>query len=323
VTKLSIIIVNWNARKHVEACLRSIQRETKHIAREILVVDNASHDGSVHMIRAQFPEVILMENKENVGFARASNQAIKLSQSPYILLLNPDTLILKDALTKMAKFMDEHSHIGTLGCKVLTGEGILDLRCARRFPTLISELCEKTTLAVRFPGSRLFGSYLMSYWNHDSSREVDALSGACMMVRRELIENVGFLDEDFFMYGEDVDWCYRVKHAGWQVFYFSDAEIVHLGARSTSLVRDEMGVEALRSLNLFFRKHYGPAYAWAHRALIFALSLAKQLVFCSRMLVSKTAEERERYTRKLCLHYQVLRWAIMGQGRRCEGAGRA
>lgn len=321
--KLSIIIVNWNAKDHLETCLRSIQRETKGIVYEILVVDNASNDGSVQMIRTQFPEPTLIENRENVGFARANNQAIGLSRGRYILLLNPDTFVLENALTEMTEFLDQHSTVGILGCKVLTAEGVVDLRCARRFPTLMSEFFEKTTLAVRLPGSKLFGSYLMSYWDHEGSREVDALSGACMMIRRELVENVGLLDKDFFMYGEDIDWCYRAKKAGWQICYLGGAEIVHLGAQSTSLVGDEMGIEALHSLNLFFQKHHGLAYAWAYRMLIVALSLAKQLVFFGSMLASKTTKERDQYARKICLHQRVLRWAITGQKHNYESVGRA
>ena len=307
---LSIIIVNWNTKDLLKACLRSVYAETRGLTFEVFVVDNASTDGSPEMVERTFPQVRLIRNAANVGFARASNQALRLSRGRYVLLLNPDTLILDQALVRMVHFMDQHPDVGALGPKILTAEGEVDLRCARRFPSLLSELFELTRLSARFPHNRLFGSYLMSYWDHNDRREVEVLTGACLLVRREAMKQAGSLDEDFYMYGEDVDWCYRLRRAGWQVWYDSHTYIIHLGSQSTRLVQEEMGLERFRSRHALFRKHRGPLYAGIYKALLLAITLAKQAFFWGRALVSRDEGRRCRYRDKVRLHGQVLRWIL-------------
>lgn len=309
---LSVIVVNWNAGEALLTCLESIAAGAGGMAYEILVVDNDSSDGSAQMVDTHFPDVTLIRNRDNVGFARANNQGIAVGQGRYVLLLNPDTIVLGTALGKLVGFLDAQPGVGIVGPKILTPGGQIDFRCARRLPTLASELFEKTTLSQRWPHSQLFGFGLMGHWDHRDSREVEALSGACMMIKRQVIEQVGLLDEDFHMYGEDIEFCDRVKRAGWQVFYYGDAEIIHLGGRSTAQIPTEMGVEALRSLNLFFRKRHGPAYAWAHRALMGLLTLAKQTVFFLRFVTARDAERRDQYQSKVRLHSQVFRWVLAG-----------
>lgn len=306
---LSVIIVNWNVRDLLRGCLRSLYDGPQGVTFEIFVVNNDSTDGSPEMMRREFPHVHLIQNVKNLGFARANNQAMKLSQGRYLLLLNPDTLILHDAVTKMVRFMDDHSEVGALGPKILTGEGQIDFRCARRFPSLGSELWEKTGLAARFPNNRLLGRHLMGDWDHEDCREVELLTGACLVVRREVIDQVGPLDEDFFLYGEDVDWCYRIKRAGWKIFYYPDAAIIHLGGQSSAPVQVELDMEALRSMNLFFRKDYGLLYALAHRAFMLIITLAKELFFLGKFFIAGGAE-RPRYWRKMRLHSRVLQWVF-------------
>jgi len=310
---LSIIIVNWNTKDLLRQCLHSLYNETQKISFEVFVVDNASTDGSLEMLEQEFPKVNLIRNIENLGFAKANNQAIRHSKGRYILLLNPDTLILDNALAKMVNFMDVHPKLGAVGCKILKIDGTVDFRCARRFPTLATEFFEKTGLSKKFSNNRLFGSYLISYWGHGDSREVNLLTGACMMIRREAIEQVGLLDEDFFMYGEDVEWCYRIQKAGWKVFYYSDAEIIHLGGQSSESVKVEMSIEALKSMNLFFKKRYGPIYAWTHRSLILLITLAKELLFLGAFLATRNAKRRSLYRGKIAIHRRVLRWAFTGR----------
>lgn len=302
---LSVVIVNWNVKEPLRRCLESIYEETKGIAFEIFVVDNASGDGSSQMIRHSFPQVKLIENKENVGFARACNQGLCRAQGRYVVLLNPDTWLPDDALGQMVAFLDRHPNIGVLGPRIVDRDGIVDPRCARRYPSLRSELFEKLRLDRRFPHSRLFGDYLMTYWDHKDSREVDALSGACMTIRWEVVEDVGLLDEDFFMYGEDVEWCYRIKQTGWRVFFYTQPTVMHLGARSSQLVAEQMGIEALRSMYLFFLKARGPRYAAAYRILILGLSIAKQVIFLVASLVCRSEEARRRYRRKIQLHESI------------------
>ena len=306
-TDLSIIIVSWNTRELLRDCLTSIHTQTPLCDFEIMIIDNASDDNSSQMVRRSFPHVKLIENDRNLGFARACNQGLRRSSGRYAVLLNPDTWVFGNALEKMIAFLDDHGDVGALGPRIVDVDGVVDPRCARRYPTLRSEFFEKTRLDRRFSHSQLFGAYLMTDWDHRDSRDVEALSGACLMVRREVLVQVGLLDESFFMYGEDTDWCYRIRRAGWRVFYYSDAQVAHVGGQSTSPVSEDMGIEALQSINRFFLKHYGPVYALTHRVLIAGISLAKQLLFMSRFLFG---HDRAHYRLKLRLHRRVLAWAV-------------
>ena len=308
---LSITIVNWNTKDLLRHCLRSVYDQANGISFEVFVVDNASSDGSSKMVREIFPRVMLLQNTENLGFAKANNQAIRRSRGRYVLLLNPDTLVLQGALAKMVRFLDSHPQIGALGCKILAADGEVDFRGARRFPTLLSEFFDQTGLSTAFPNSTLFGGHLMSYWDHQDSKEVDLLIGACMMVRREVIQEIGLMDEDFYMYADDVEWCYRIKKAGWKIFYYADAAIVHLGGQSSKSVKIEVGVEGLRSMNRFFRKYWGRPRAWVHKILTFFVTIAKLQVFGVGFLFSKDVE-RDRFREKLRLHWQVLKWSLAG-----------
>ena len=310
---LSIVIVNWNTRDLLRSCLKSIYAETKGPSFEIFVIDNASQDGSAEMIEQQFPKVHLIRNTDNVGFARANNQAIARCKGRYILLLNPDTIVLDKALVKMVQFLDSHPTIGALGCKILRENGKIDPRCARHFPTLLGDLFEQTKLSAKFSKSKLFGGYLMTYWDHNSDREVDVLSGACMMIRKEVIERVGPMDEDFFMYGDDIEWCYRIKRAGWKIFYYSKAAIIHIGDQSSKAVIARMGIEKLKSRCKFYRKHYGTLYAWAYKSLLLLITIAKQLVFWTKLLLSdKKEEKRHQYQKKIASNGRVLKWILAG-----------
>jgi len=309
---LSIVIVNWNTRELLEACLRSVYAQVHGLDFEVFVVDNASVDGSPEMIRTKFPQVSLIQNNVNLGFVKANNQAISLSKGRYISLLNPDTLLKNDALSKMVTFLDGHPDIGVLGCKILTAEGEIDLRGAKEFPSLLGELFELTRLSHWLPRSRFFGNYLMTYWDREDSREVDVLSGACLMIRREALEQVQYLDENFFIYGAEVDWYYRLKRLGWKVFYYAEAEIVHIGGQSTSQLKEEMGIERFRSRYRLFWKHKGRSYAWAYKALVFLITVTKVLAFWIGLLVSTSGEKKCRYQAKVKLHRRVLWWVLRG-----------
>ena len=309
---LSIIIVNWNTRDLLKACLRSVYAETRGLTFEVFVVDNASTDGSPEMVRTEFPQVRLIQNNVNVGFAKANNQAIALSKGRYILLLNPDTLLRDNAFSRMVHFLRSHPDIGALGCKILTSEGKIDLRGAKGFPSLLGEFFELTRLSYRFPRSKFFGNYLMTYWDHEDSREVDVLSGACLMIRREALEQVGLFDERFFLYGAEVDWYYRLKRMGWKVFYYSEAEIIHIGSQSTRQLGEKMGLERFRSRYRLFCKHKGKGYARAYKALLCLVTVIKVLGFWIGFLGSTSSEKKRWYRRKIRLHRRVLWWILGG-----------
>jgi len=253
---LAIIIVNYNAEKFLLECLDSIYAQTKQISFDVWVVDNNSMDASVPMVQQNFPQVNLIENKENVGFAKANNQAIAKCTDDYILLLNPDTLILENAIEKMVDFMDGNPTFGICGCKVLNEDGTLQLACRRSIPTPGVAFFRLTGLSKLFPKSKTMAKYNLTYLDPDKSQEVDAVSGAFLMIRRKVVDSIGLLDERFFMYGEELDWCIRAKEAGWTVMYYPDAEIVHYKGECSKFNHRKAALEFYRSMYLFHKKHF-------------------------------------------------------------------
>jgi hypothetical protein len=251
---VSIIIVNWNTCRFLEECLQSVYDQTKIIDFEVIVIDNASTDGSAEMVKRVFPNVILIENKENRGFAAANNQGIKAGKGKYFLLLNSDTIILDNAVEKVVKFSDSHDKAAVVACKTLNFDRSLQPNCFM-FPSVLNLFLSTFYLCHLFPRNSFFGRERMSWWDWKDSREVDVVTGCFMFVRREAIDLVGMMDDSYFMYFEETDWCYRFKKAGWKILFIPDAEIIHLGGSSSKQVRSEMLQQHIRSMLLFFRKH--------------------------------------------------------------------
>ena len=253
---LSIIIVNYNVRQFLENSLSSIKRAMEGIEGEIFVVDNASEDGSVEKVRTKFPDVRVIENKENVGFARGNNAALKCARGKYFLLINPDTIVQEDTLRVMLKFFDESPDVGLAGCKILNSDGSFQLPCRRSFPTPWVAFTKISGLSSLFPRSRMFGQYNLTYLSPDETYEVEAISGSFMMGRRDAYERVGGLDEAFFLYGEDLDWCYRFSKAGYRVFYVHSTKIVHFKGESTR--RSDIDEIKLfyQAMQQFVEKHF-------------------------------------------------------------------
>ncbi len=282
---LSIIIVNYNTVELLDKALRSIKKYSPSYSHEVFVVDNASNDGSREYLKAiskgednkarnirenilsgrGFEELNMDEldidnlyiilNDSNSGFAAANNIAIKKASGRYVLLLNPDTEVVEDTLDKCIRYMEEHSEIGILGCKVLLPNGELDLACRRGFPNLKNSFFKFSGLAKTFPKVKAFTGYNLTHLSQNESYPVDSVVGAFMMLRREVIDRIGLLDEEFFMYGEDIDWCFRAKEAGWVVFYFADAFILH-HKRASSIKSKKALVEFYRAMEIFYRKYY-------------------------------------------------------------------
>lgn len=255
--RLTVIIVSFNTRDYLRACLASIfQLRADNAALEIVVVDNASSDGSADMVRSEFPKARLIALKENVGFGRANNIGLRQSQARYQLILNSDTEIVDNALEQMCCFMDAEPTVGALGPQLLNTDQTIQLSC-RRFPSYRTAFFNRYSILTRlFPKNRFSAEYLMTDDGHSQTREVDWVSGACLMTRRETLADVGLLDEEFFMYAEDVDWCYRMKQTGWKIVYFPEAQVIHHIGRSTRRARFRMIYERHRSMWLFYRKHY-------------------------------------------------------------------
>lgn len=253
---LSIVIVNWNTRELLSRCLRSVYDTTRHLGFEVIVVDNASTDGSRDMVRREYPGAILIASAENEGFAKANNRAIRRSQGRYILLLNSDAFVCENTIEHMVTFMEGRPEAGMAGCKLLYEDGRLQPSCYA-FPTLFTEFYIAVGLDKLFPRSRLFGKYCMTYWDFDDVREVDVILGAFMLVRATAVADVGLMDERYFMFSEEVDWCYRFKEKGWKIYFYPHVEAVHLWGGSTRQVQAEMLMQLYGNRIEFFRKHYG------------------------------------------------------------------
>lgn len=253
--QLSVIIVNYNVRPFLENALTSVRKASRGIAVEIIVVDNASADGSVQMVRQSFPEVTLIVNEQNRGFGAANNQAMRRAGGEYFLLLNPDTIVQENTFAVMLEFFRAHPEAGMAGCKVLNPDGTLQLACRRSFPTPWVAFTKVSGLSTILPSSSLFGRYNLTYRNPDENYEVDAVSGSFMFLRREVWEQTNGFDEQFFMYGEDLDLCYRVQRLGWKVYYVHETQIIHYkgeSARRSDIDEVKHFYEAMR---VFVQKH--------------------------------------------------------------------
>jgi GT2 family glycosyltransferase len=297
-TDLSILVVNWNTRDLLSQCLQSIYDTTHTLAYRIIVVDNASTDGSQAMVRQRFPQVCLVENDQNVGFARANNQALAVSRGRYSLLLNSDTVVLPHAMEKMVQFADAHPDAGIVGCRLLNEDGSLQKSWAS-FPTLWSEV-----LGRNFRIRRLVERNPLVY-------EVDWVGGACMLVRPGAVDEVGLLDVSFFMYSEETDWCFRMRQRGWKVYYLADAEIVHLGGGSASRRNVAQLVRLYENKIRFFYKHYG---AWQAEWLRYGLLAANALGMARRALAWPLyVQERSEIRHRLAAQWRLIRHISRGQ----------
>ncbi len=281
---LSVIIVNYNVRQFLENALTSISRAIEGMQAEVLVVDNASRDNSVAMVEKTFPWVQVIANRENVGFARANNQALRVAQGKYILLINPDTVVQEETFRVMIRYLDSHPEVGLAGCKVLNPDGSFQLPCRRSFPTPWVAFTKMFGLAGLFPRSRLFGKYNLTYLSPDATYPVDAVSGSFMMVRRDVYEKIGGLDEAFFMYGEDLDWCFRVKEAGFAVAYVHETSIIHFRGQSTR--RSDINEVRVfyKAMELFVAKHFRGSLVQRF-FLSIGIALREVLAWMSRIAV--------------------------------------
>lgn len=263
---LSVVILNYNTVDLTRICLRTVfaSKLGKHTM-EVIVCDNGSTDGSREMIRKEFPHVTLIDNKKNLGFAAGNNPGIIRAKGRYILLLNTDTEVPQNTFRVMLEFMDSHPEVGVSTCKLLLPDGSMDPACHRGFPTPWAAFTYISGLERLFPQTKLFGEYHQGYENLNSIHEVDCIVGAFFLVRREVIKQVGLLDEDYFMYAEDIDWCYRIRRAGWKIIYNPTVTILHKkkqSGRANILRKRRVTTEIyFHKYNwLFYKKHYAKEY---------------------------------------------------------------
>ncbi len=256
VIDLSVIIVSFNVRTFLERSLGSVQRARGSLKLEIFVVDNASEDGTAEMVRRRFPEAKLIETGENLGFAKANNLALGAAGGRYLMLLNPDTLVSEGALETLVGFLDAHPAAGAAGPKLLNRDGSFQSASKRGLPTPWAAFCKLSGLSALFPRTRFFNRYEMGHLDADESNEVEVLSGAAMIVRREVHEQVGGLDADYFMFGEDIDWSQSIRKAGWKLFYVPASRIVHYKGESTRRSRTYREKYFYAAMRIFARKHF-------------------------------------------------------------------
>ena len=291
--RLSIIIVNWNEREMLGDCLQSFLPGLDLKKDEVIVVDNGSVDGSTEMVASRFPKVNLISNPDNRGFAAANNQALRVARGRQILLLNNDTLVHGDVLSKSSQYLDEHIDIAVLGCRVLNEAGNLQITCAQ-YPSLLNLVLLTSGLwKLRWP--KFLGRYQMAHWKRNDERDVDTVSGCYMLVRACAINQVGQLDEQFFFFGEETDWCKRFREAGWRVSFAPVGQITHFGsvsARRHNHKRDLMLSKAMVRLH---RKHSGLAAAAVIWTLLFVFNTSRALFWALRSLFSRKPEVHERF----------------------------
>lgn len=309
---VSVVIVSWNTKDILQNCLKSVYEQSHNISFEVIVVDNASSDGSAEMIKKDFPQVILTENSKNCGFAAANNQGIAIAKGRYVLLLNSDTIVLDGAIEKILYFADTHPESAVVGCRVLNPDRTLQPTCFM-FPSILNMFLSSTYLYKLFPKSRFFGRERMTWWNGNDVREVDVVRGCFMFVRQNAIQQVGSIDERFFMYAEETDWCYRFKKTSWKVMFTPAGEIIHFGGQSSRQMPAQMTLQLRGSILLFMKKHKSYItymLACLLVALFFFLRVPYWLV---RAMFSHSSESNE---------IRIARTYLKGAGRALLGANK-
>lgn len=271
---LSIIILNYNTKDLLLACLRSVVAATKNkFSYQLIVVDNASADGSVEAVKRNFKKIKLIQSKKNLGFAAGNNLAVPYIKGRYVLFLNPDTVVFKDTFWKMIRFMDQNPEVGVATCRVELASGVLDEACHRGLPTPWNAFCHFVGLEKLFPHSKLFAGYTLGHLSLDKVHPIDACSGSFFLIRREVGEKLNWWDETYFWYGEDLDFCYRVKQAGYQVYFVPISKIIHYKGVSSGIKRHSRKMstasqatrrkalaDSVKVMRIFYQKHYQKKY---------------------------------------------------------------
>lgn len=294
VVDLSVVILNYNTRERLLACLNLLASGdvpgSASPSAEVLVVDNHSDDGSADAVERVFPNVTLIKAPRNGGFSYGNNLGIRRAHGRYALLLNPDTLVPPGALRNLVAYMDAHPGVGACGPRLVLPDGSLDLACRRSYPSIKVALYRLLGLSRAFPRSRRFGRYNLTYLDPAHEAEVDSVVGACMLVRRAAVDEVGLLDETFFLYGEDLDWAYRIKRSGWKIMYVPSVTIVHHKGEASRQQSTEMTLAFYHSMRIFYRKHMAPR----HGALVNAFIEWAIWVRCGVSLLKNALRPPER-----------------------------
>lgn len=315
---LSIIVVTWNTREITRNCLASLRQHVPWPERyEVIVVDNASADGTAEMIRSEFPHAVLLVNPTNRGFGRANNQAMRVARGRHFLLLNSDTVVFDDSIPRLVDFLEEDARTGIVGCRLVFENRTLQASCSR-FPSVRLSFVEELLLYKLLSRGRQGDLLLGGYWAHDRVRDVDCVWGAAMMLRREVFEQTGGFDERYFMYGEDLEWCMRVRDRGWRIRFTPACTIVHLDHKSSERMYGDERIDlCYRRLYEIYRSRSGPAATAALFALKTVGALIRTAYFRLRVLRAGSAREYSTsqaryYGRALRFHVLALRHRALG-----------
>ena len=268
--KLTIIIVSYNVRQYIDQCLQSVYKALQDIDAEIIVVDNQSQDDTVSYLKTNYPQVRVIESGGNVGFARANNMGIRQSESEYVLLLNPDTVVANNTLSEVVHFMDTHETVGGAGVQMLNADGTRAMESRRGRPTPLVSFYKMCGLSDLFPRSRTFARYYMSWLSWNEPAEIEVISGAFFFMRRKALDEIGLLDEDFFMYGEDIDLSCRLLNAGWHNCYLP-CKIIHYKGGSTDKTTIRYVRVFYKAMIIYFRKHYAHLNFFARKGIELAI----------------------------------------------------
>lgn len=305
---ISIVIVNWNSKTYVRGCLHSLARHVPSVALEVIVVDGGSFDGCDEMLAKEFPSVIFVQSPDNIGFARCNNLGARHAKGQYLLLLNPDTELIDDSLETLWRQAASLPDAGAIGCRLLNRDRSLQTSCVQCFPTAINQALDSEFLHKRFPRSSLWGMAPL-YTEGHSPVPAEAISGACILVKRDYYEAVGGFTETYFMYGEDLDLCYKLTQAGHRSYYVPDARVVHFGGGSTGQASSNFSTVMMRvSVHHFIRQHRGPFSALAYRSSIFLSALARLLLICPMLIFgNRVVSHGSGSLRKWSA---ILRWSV-------------
>lgn len=292
---VSICIVNWNTKELLQKCIGSIKEKTEGLTYEIIIVDNNSQDDSLQMVKRVYPDCLIVESKQNLGFAKGNNEAVKKATGKYISYLNPDTALITNAIYGMFLFLEKNEDFGAVGCKLVNSDGQIQFTCARTFPTPLNQFTLLSMLNRLFPHSRHLGTVEMNYWDHADSREIDCLSGACIMARKHIIDTLNGFDENYFMYAEDVDLCYRIKKQSWKIYYLAEESIFHHeGASSKKRSNRHFAALMQRASNYYFlNKHFGHVRALEFKIAVGIGSIIRlvTLIFITPFLILTKSEK--------------------------------
>ena len=307
---VSIIVVAWNVRKLVYDCLKSVYEQTKGINFEVIYVDNASIDNTVDMVRKQFPDVRIIENEVNQGFIKANNQGIEIAQGRYVLLLNSDTLVLDNAIAKMVNFADSHPEAAVVGCRVLNLNRTVRRTCFM-YSSILNMFLSAIYLYKIFPKNKFFGRERMTWWNFDDVREVETVSGSCSLVRKQGIEQVGVMDERYFVYGDDPDWCYRFKKSGWKIMFTPEPNIIHYGGQTTNNLSRKFKLQ-LSGSKLIFMKLHRNKWSFPIACFLMALFFLLRVPYWVMLAILRKNQRKESLHRAgtylIGFYYSLVNW---------------